>query len=251
MVFALPAFLWVGFAASRNMPALTRRDWLVVTALGLLGYYGASILDFLGLKYISAGLERLILFTYPTLTLLFGVVLHGRAITRREGLALALCYAGIAAAFAHDLKFTGDSTTVWIGGGFVFASSVSYALYLSGSVGMIVRLGAARFTALAMLVSTAATAGHFFATQPLTALVQPWQVYALGAAMGVFSTVLPVFAQSAAIRRVGAGRSTLVGMIGPLLTILFAWLLLDEGFSSAQMLGVALVVAGIAAVSRR
>lgn len=116
---------------------------------------------------------------------------------------------------------------------------------------MIAKLGAARFTALAMLVSTAATAGHFLATQPLTALIQPWPVYALGAAMGLFCTVLPVFAQSAAIRRVGSGQAALVGMVGPLLTIVFAWLLLDEGFSTAQMIGVALVIAGVAAVSRR
>ena len=251
MAFALPVFLWVGFSASRNAPALSWRDWLVVAVLGVLGYYGASILDFLGLKYISAGLERLILFTYPTLTLLFGVLLHGRAISRREGLALGLCYAGIAAAFVHDLQFAGDTAVVWIGGGFVFASSVSYALYLSGSAGMIAKLGAARFTALAMLVSTAATGGHFLATQPLAALVQPWPVYALGAAMGIFSTVLPVFAQSAAIRRIGSGQAALVGMVGPLLTIVFAWLLLDEGFSTAQMVGVALVIAGVAAVSRR
>jgi drug/metabolite transporter (DMT)-like permease len=251
MAFALPAFLWVGFTASRNAPALSRRDWLAVALLGVLGYYGASILDFLGLKYISAGLERLILFTYPTLTLLFGVVLHGRAISRREAVALTLCYAGISAAFVHDLQFTDDTAAVWIGGGFVFASSVSYALYLSGSAGMIVKLGAARFTALAMLVSTAATGGHFLATQPLTALVQPWPVYALGAAMGLFCTVLPVFAQSAAIRRIGSGQAALVGMVGPLLTIVFAWLLLNEGFSTAQMVGVALVVAGVAAVSRR
>lgn len=251
MAFALPVFLWVGYSASRNAPALNRRDWLAVAVLGGLGYYGASILDFVGLKYISAGLERLILFTYPTLTLLFGVVLHGRAITRREGLALALCYAGIAAAFAHDLQFAGDAAVVWIGGGFVFASSISYALYLSGSGGMIVRLGAARFTALAMLASTVATGGHFLATQPLAALVQPWPVYALGAAMGLFCTVLPVFAQSAAIRRIGSGPAALVGMVGPLLTIVFAWLLLGEGFSTAQMLGVALVIAGVAAVSRR
>lgn len=251
MVFALPVFLWVGFSASRNAPALTRRDWLAVALLGVLGYYGASILDFLGLKYISAGLERLILFTYPTLTLLFGVVLHGHSVSQREAVALALCYAGIAAAFAHDLQLTGGSSAVWIGGGFVFASSVSYALYLSGSAGMIARLGAARFTALAMLVSTAATGGHFLATQPLAALVQPWPVYALGAGMGLFSTVLPVFAQSGAIRRIGSGQAALVGMVGPLLTIVFAWLLLDEGFSVAQMAGVALVVAGVAAVSRR
>ena len=251
MAFALPAFLWVGFSASWNAPALSRRDWCMVTLLGVLGYYGASILDFIGLKYISAGLERLILFTYPTLTLLFGAALHGRAISRREGLALVLCYAGITAAFLHDLEFAGDVSTVWIGGAFVFASSVSYSLYLSGSAGMIAKLGSARFAALAMLVSTVATAVHFLATQPMVSLVQPWPVYALGAAMGLFSTVLPVFALSAAIRHIGSGHAALVGMVGPLLTIVFAWLLLDEGFSTTQMAGVALVVAGVATVSRR
>ena len=251
MAFALPVFLWVGFSASRNMPALSLRDWLAVAVLGVLGYYGASILDFLGLKYISAGLERLILFTYPMLTLLLGMALHGRAITRREGLALALGYAGIAAAFAHDLQFAGDPAAVWIGGSFVLASSACYALYLSGSAGMIAKLGAARFTALAMLVSTAAIGGHFLGTQPLSALVQPWQVYALGATMGVFSTVLPVFSLSAAIRRIGSGQVALVGMVGPLLTVVFAWLLLDEGFSVAQLTGTALVIAGVATVSRR
>lgn len=251
MAFALPAFLWVGFGASSNAPGLGLRDWTAVVVLGLLGYYGASILDFHGLKYISAGLERLILFTYPTLTLLFGVLLHGQRVTRREGLALGLCYAGVAAAFAHDLSLASYTATVWIGGGFVFASSVSYALYLTGSAGMIAKLGAARCTALVMLAATAATGGHFLATQPLAALVQPWQVYALGAAMGLFCTVLPVFALSAAIRRVGSGQVALVGMLGPLLTIVFAWLLLDEGFSTAQMVGCGLVIAGIAAVSRK
>ena len=251
MAFALPAFLWVGLAASRNAPALSRQEWFMVAMLGALGYYGASILDFIGLKYISAGLERLILFTYPTLTMVFRAAFHGHAISRREVVALALCYAGIVAAFLHDLEFADNASAVWIGGGFVFASSVCYALYLSGSAGMIAKLGSARFAALAMLVSTAATGGHFLAVQPLSALVQPWPVYALGAAMGLFSTVVPVFALAAAIRRIGSGQAALVGMVGPLLTIFFAWLLLDEGFSTAQMVGVALVVAGVAAVSRR
>lgn len=116
---------------------------------------------------------------------------------------------------------------------------------------MIAKLGAARFTALAMLVSTAVIGGHFLATQPFAALIQPWQVYALGAAMGALCTVLPVFAQSAAIRRIGSGQAALTGMVGPLLTIVLAWLLLDEGFSTAQMIGVALVISGVAAVSRR
>lgn len=251
MAFALPVFAWVGFSASRSLPSLTRRDWATVIVLGLFGYYGASILDFLGLQYISAGLERLILFTYPTLTLLFGAALHGRPISRRQWAALTLCYLGIAAAFAHDLRLSEDAAAAWLGGSLVLGSAVSYAIYLTGSGGMIARLGTGRFTALAMLVSTAAIFGQFALTRPLSALVQPWPVYAYGLAMGALSTVLPVFAQSAAIRRIGSGEAALIGMVGPLLTIFFAWLLLDEGFSLWQMVGTALVIAGVATVSRR
>ena len=122
MVFSLPAFLWVGFAASRSAPPLTRNDWGMLGALGLLGYYGASILDFLGLQYISAALERLILFTYPTLTVLIGVLFMGKSLARREVAALLLSYAGIALAFAHDLHVAGEMVTVLTGVALVFGS---------------------------------------------------------------------------------------------------------------------------------
>ena len=251
MVFSLPVFLWVGFTASRSAPPLTWREGLSVTLLGLLGYYGASILDFLGLQYISAGLERLILFTYPTLTVLIGVLFMGRTLSRREVAALSLSYTGIALAFAHDLQLVADSSTVWLGVALVFASSLSYALYLSGSAAAIERLGAARFTALAMLVSTAATQAHFLASEPLSAWVQPMPVYAYGLAMAVFSTVLPVFMQSAAIRRIGPSKAVLIGTLGPVLTIFFGWWLLDEPLSLSQMGGTALVLTGVWLVSRK
>ncbi len=252
MAFALPIFLWVGIHASRSAPDLSGRDWLVVFLLGSVGYYGASILDFLGLQYISAGLERLILFTYPTITLLLGVLMYQQRITRRQVGATLLCYAGIAAAFVHDLRIAGDMSVVWLGGALVFASSVCYALYLSGSAGMIARLGTARFTALALLVSSAMVFAQYFATHPAATLIaQPAPVYFYALGMGLLSTAMPVFAQSAAVRRLGSGESALVSMVGPLLTIVFAALLLDEGFSLAQMVGVVLVLAGIASLGRR
>lgn len=251
MIFSLPAFLWAGVMASRaSVEPLTRGDWARLVALGLTGYYGASILDFLGLQYVSAGLERLILFTYPTLTLLLGVIFQGRAMGRREVLATVLSYAGIGFAFAHDLQL-GSSRDVWLGGALVLASSLSYALYLAGSGAMIQRLGAMRFTALAMLVSTAAALLHFFLTQPPSALAQPSPVYFYAAMMALVSTVLPVFAQSAAIRAISAGRAALVGMVGPLLTIGFGWGLLGEAISLPQAAGAALVLAGVALISRR
>ncbi len=251
MVFSLPAFLWIGFAASRSAPSLTRRDWATLTVLGLLGYYGASILDFLGLQYISAGLERLILFTYPTLTVLIGVLFMGKALSRRQVGSLLLSYAGIGLAFAHDLELAGDSAQVLLGVALVFGSSLSYALYLSGSGAAIERLGAARFTALALLVSTAATEIHFFATQPLSALRQPLPIYAYGLAMAIFSTVLPVFMQSVAIRRIGSAKAVLIGTLGPVLTIFFGWCLLGEPLSLAQLAGATLVLAGVWLIGRK
>lgn len=251
MIFALPVFAWVGFQSSRDLAPLSRRDWLLLIALGLLGYYGASILDFIGLRYITAGLERLILFTYPTLTILIGVLFMGKTASRREIGALALSYAGIGLAFAHDLQLAGEMNTVLIGAAFVFGSSVSYAFYQAGSEPVIQRLGAARFTALALLVSTVATLLHFLATQPARALVQPVPVYAYAISMALFSTVLPVFMSSAAIRRIGAAQTVLIGTIGPMLTIFFGWWLLEEPLSLAQIAGAGLVLAGVLLISRR
>ena len=250
MGFALPVFLWVGLAEHKAGAALSRQDWGKLFLLGCLGYYGASILDFWGLAYISAGLERLILFTYPTLTILIGVLFQGKAFTRREGVAIALCYTGIGFAFLHDLNL-GDTRSVLIGGALVFASSVSYAFYLSGSGPMIARLGAMRFAALAMLFSSAVTLIHFLAVQPLTAFIQPLPVYGWALAMALFATVIPVFALSAAIRRIGAGPASLFGMVGPILTIGFGWWLLGEPISIEQSIGAIFVVLGILIVSRR
>jgi drug/metabolite transporter (DMT)-like permease len=250
MAFSLPFFLWVGLRESRSAAPLSRRDGAAIVVLGLLGYYGASILDFLSLQYITAGLERLILFTYPTLTLLLGALFYGHRVGRREWGAVALCYLGIAAAFAHDLDISAGSAAVWIGSGLVFSSSLSYAFYLAGSGPMLVRIGVARFTALAMLVSTAATFGHFLATEPLTALVQPAPVYAYALAMALLSTVIPVFAQSAAIRRMGSGRAALIGTVGPLMTIALGWWWLGEAISAWQLAGMTLVVGGVVLVSR-
>ena len=251
MLFALPVFVWVAWQSNRQAAPLSRRDGLILAALGMLGYYGASIFDFLGLQYISAGLERLILFTYPTLTLLIGVLFMGKSIKPREAGALLLTYLGIGLAFVHDLEFSGEKDAVLIGGLFVFASSLTYAMYLSGSAPMIKRVGAARFTALTIIVSTLATLLHFVIAQPISALNQPLPVYAYSAAMAIFSTVLPVFMLSAAIRRIGASTTALIGTLGPVLTVFLSWWLLDEPLSLAQIVGTGLVLAGVLVVSRR
>lgn len=251
MLFAAPAFTIAALKANHSDP-LSASDWLGLIGVGLAGYYGASILDFLGLQYISAGLERLILFTYPSLTLLLGIVFLGKRFGAREITALVLTYIGVAAAFAHDLTLTGDSGTVWIGAGLVFASSLSYAVYLVGGGQLIVRLGSARFTALAMAISTGATVLHFAVARPWAEILgQPWQIYALAGSMAIFSTVIPVFMQSAAIKYIGAARASMVGMLGPVATIFMGWAILDEGLSVWQFLGALLVIGGIALLGRK
>lgn len=250
MLLSLPVFVWVAWRSGRGAAVLTRRDWLLLTTLGVLGYYGSSLLDFAGLQYISAGLERLVLFTYPTLTLLLAMLLHGRPLRRRELLSLLFTYAGIGLAFAHDLQFSGETRNVIVGGLLVFASSLAFALYLTGSSAMIRRLGSMRFTALAMLVSTAASMLHFVAVRPLTDYLLPSRMYGYVAGIVVVSTVLPIFMQSASIARIGAGRSALIGTIGPVLTIAFSWWLLSEPISLEQVLGTVLVLVGVVLVSR-
>lgn len=251
MLFSLPAFLWVGWREGRSAAPLTPRQIGALVLLGLLGYYGASLFDFIGLQYISAGLERLILFTYPTLTLLFGVWFQGHRVSALQVVAIALTYLGIGIAVMHDLNISTDFSVVLIGGGFVFVSAICYAAYTAGAAPMIARLGSARFAALAMMVSTAGTLVHFVIAEPLLALVQPWQVYALSMGMALFSTVMPVFMQTAAIKRLGSAQAALMSTLGPPLTIVFGALVLREPMSLEQALGAVLVVSGVVLVGRK
>ncbi len=251
MLFAAPVFGIAALRTRRSEP-LSHWQWTTLGGVGLAGYYGASILDFWGLQYISAGLERLILFTYPSLTILFGVAFFGKRFGARDFGALLLTYLGIAVAFAHDLSVVSDVGRVWIGAGLVFASSVAYAIYLVGSGQLIARLGSSRFTAMAMVVATVATLIHFAITRPLSDLItQRWEIYTLAAGMALFSTVIPVFMQSAAIKYIGAARTSMVGMLGPVATILLGWAILDEVLSAWQFIGALLVIAGVMQIGRR
>ncbi|KAB2926661.1 MAG: DMT family transporter [Candidatus Contendobacter sp.] len=252
MAFSLPFFIAMGWmSAHRATRRLTPHDGAWLFGLGLLGYYLASYLDFLGLHYISAALERLILFVYPTLVVLLSALWLGQPLTRRALGALALCYAGIALAVAHDLRLAGTARDLALGGALVFGSALSYALYLLGSGRVVGRLGALRVTALASLIACGLGIGQFLLLRPLAALAQPWPVYGLALAMALFSTVLPVWAVSEAIRRIGAGPVALTGSLGPIVTLLLAWLLLDEALGGAQLIGAALVITGVMVIARR
>jgi len=250
MLFALPFFLALAWQTRASGARLSAGDWLRLGWLGLTGYYLASILDFWGLAYITAGLERLILFTYPTLVVVIGAWLGRRRVARREGLALALSYAGIALAFASDLRLSTDRAALLLGSGLVFGSAVAYALYLLASGATIARVGARRTAAYAMLISTGLVLAQFVVTQPLAALRQPLSIYGLALAMAVFSTVLPSVLLAEAIKRSGAGRVALIGSAGPIITIYLGVVALGEPATGVQLVGAALVLAGVLLVTR-
>lgn len=248
MLLSLPFFLIVAAWLQRTEPlAMGRRDWVSVVGLGMLGYYLASLLDFLGLEHVSAGLERLVLFLYPTLVVIITALVFRRPVGRREAAALALSYGGIALVFLLDVSSHGDD--VPFGTLLVFGSALAYAVYLVGSGEVLRRLGAMRFTAYAMTVACGASVAQFLATEPLETLRQPPPVYALALAMALLSTVMPAFLLSAGIRRVGARSASLIGATGPVATIFLAALFLGEPITVAQLAGTALVMTGVLAVS--
>lgn len=249
MLFSAPFFLVVALrhAGQKTVAPLLGKDYLALLALGLLGYYLSSLFDFIGLQYISAGLERLILFLYPTFVVLMSAVLLGKAFGRKEVVALVLSYAGIGVVFRDELSI--QSEHLLLGAGFVVASTLTYSAYLIGAGETIARIGASRFTAYAMLVACAATVLQFALTHPPQALLLSMRLYQLSMVMAVVSTVLPVFMLSVAIRRIGSGHASLVGMLGPVSTLFMAEYFLGEQLTLTQIAGAALVMIGVFSLS--
>ena len=223
-------------------------DHMRLIFIGLLGYYAASYLDFLGLQYVTAALERLILYLSPTLVVVLSSFVLRKHFGRYEWGALALCYGGILLVFWHDASLEGGQ--VLLGSGLVFASAVCYAIYLIMSGELVQRLGAIRLTAYAMCVSSFAVFAQFAVLNPISALRQPQAVYGLSLLNALLCTVLPVFATMLAVERIGAGRASMASMIGPVSTIALAYLFLDERISVWQLAGTALVLTGIYVLTR-
>lgn len=249
LLLVLPLLLMFRVFQTQHGNPLSRQDkgWLIM--LGLLGYYLSSLLDFLGLETVSASVERMILCLYPTLTVLFSALLTRSPISRTTCKALLLCYSGMALVLIPDLQ---TAEAQWQGVLLIAASTLTYALYLTWSPSVIHRVGSMRFTELALGVSAIAMFLHFAVTRsPQALLTQPLQVWGYGLAMALFSTVLPLYALSAAMVRIGAGKTAIIGSLGPVLTIIMSMQLLDEWLSPLQLCGVILVLAGIWQVGKR
>ena len=248
MLFALPIFAVMAWWASRGKAALTRKDWLGVLWLGFTGYYLASFLDFAGLAYISASLERLILYLNPTLVLLLGLVLYRRRISAPQIMGMAISYSGVVLVFGHEITLLGPEAA-W-GALLVFLSAVSYALYLVYSGEMVKRLGALRLVGLATTVACLCCILQFLLLRPLSAAVVAPEVIWLSVLNATLCTAAPVLMVMMAIERIGASLAAQTGMVGPMSTILMGVLILGEPFTAWVAAGTVLVIAGIFVFSR-
>ena len=251
MMLALPFFAAIAWWLRGQQPRLGARDWAGVVALGFIGYYAASFLDFIGLQYVGAGVGRLVLFLYPTLVLLLSFLFLAKPASRREVLALVLSYAGIALVLSNQVDTTPEGRLFVLGVLLVFASALCYAVYLVAGSQMVKRVGSMRFTAFTMVVATVPAAAQFLVLEPVFALELPAAVWWYAAIMASFSTVLPVFLQAEALKRIGANRFALIGAVGPVSVALTSALGLDEPFTWRQAAGGLLVIAGVLLVTLR
>jgi drug/metabolite transporter (DMT)-like permease len=248
MLFALPLFLALAWWAGRGKPPLTRRDLAVVCGLGFCGYYLASFLDFAGLQYISASLERLILYLNPTIVLFLGAVLFKRRVQPRQLLALAVSYGGVLLVFGHEANLSGRDTL--LGAALVFGSAVAYAVYLVYSGAEVQRLGALRLTGWATSVACVLCILQFVLLRPLDAALVAPTVLWLSVLNATLCTFAPVIMVMMAIERVGATLTAQTGMIGPLSTIAMGVLVLGEPFNAWIVAGTGLVLTGVWLLAR-
>ena len=249
MLFALPIFAAMAWWASRGKPPLSGRDWLGVAGLGFSGYYLSSFLDFAGLQYITASLERLILYLSPTLVLLLSWVLYRKKFRSAQLIGMAISYCGVVLVFGHELRLDGGQTA--FGAALVFASAVTYAVYLVYSGQLVQRLGSLRLVGLATSVACLCCLLQFALLRPLGAALEVApQVIWLSVLNATLCTAVPVLMVMMAIERIGPTLSAQTGMVGPISTILMGVLILGEPFTAWIAAGTVLVIAGVFVVSR-
>ena len=252
MLFALPFYIVIAFISSKqkNEYQLTRKDFQSILLLGIAGYYLASFLDFQGLQYISASLERLMLFTYPTIVVLIGVFFFKEKITRNQIIALVLTYIGIAIVFLGNEDSSITSSNLVLGSVYVLGCAISYSIYLVGSGQIIPKLGTWKYTSYVLIVACVFVILHYLiANQGIGNLDFPREVYIYAFLMATISTVIPTLLISEGIRLIGASNASIVGSVGPVSTIILAYIFLGERLTLIQMLGGVLVLGGVLLIS--
>ncbi|MDF2192468.1 DMT family transporter [Paraflavitalea sp. CAU 1676] len=247
MVFSLPFYSGAAWAVSRkkdNIP-LTKRQWTYVLVLGLFGYYLSSLFDFVGLQYISAGLERLILFLYPTFAVLINTFVFKQPIHRMQKIALLLTYIGIGLAYFGELRIDTHNPNFYFGSFLIFLCAITYSIYIAGSGYVIPKVGATKFTAYAMLAATAGIFIHFLIAGSFSALQQGADLWMYGLLLAIFATVIPSFLISLGMKKIGSNNVAIISSIGPVSTILQAYFILGESIFMEQIAGTVLVIIGV------
>lgn len=245
--FYLVVLLWLLYKTQVTRPS--KPDLLAIFVLGAISYYLSSYFDMQGLNYISAQLERLLLYTYPIMTALLAWLLFGETITRRIIIALVLTYSGVLLLYTYEANLGG--TNVRLGVLLVTISALTFAVYLVYSKRVLNRVVSPLFTSIAMLAATACVVIHFLLTHPLNALWVNSTAWFYALLLGLFSTVLPSFMLTEAVARIGAARTSIMGTVGPMITILLAVVFLGEPFGWAHLVGMLLVIFGVGLLSKK
>lgn len=254
MIFSLPFFVISALYASASATNVrfTGKQWIAVAFIGCLGYYVSSLLDFVGLQYISAGIERLILFIYPTLVLLMSSVIFKQHISKIQWLAVGITYLGLLLAFYGEVDLNQEGNGNFLFGSvMIFTCAITYAAYIVGSGKLIPIIGAAKFNSYAMSFACIAVLIHFFTTSNQSLFSFSVEAYLYSACMAILSTVVPSYLISEGIKRIGSDNVAIVGSIGPVSTIVQAYYFLGEPFLALQIVGTALVLAGVLIVGRK
>jgi drug/metabolite transporter (DMT)-like permease len=254
MIFSLPFFVVSAIVSSSQSDNVkfTTKQWMYVAFIGCIGYYVSSLLDFLGLQYVSAGIERLILFIYPTLVLLMSTFIFGGKINKYQWIAVAITYAGLLLAFFSEASFQGrQSSDFYLGSVLIFMCAITYAIYIVGSGKLIPKVGASKFNSYAMSFACIAVLIHFSITSGQSLLNFSTPVYVYSICMALFSTVIPSYLVTAGIKRIGSDNAAIVGSIGPISTILQAYIFLYEPIAVMQILGTILVLVGVLLIGKK
>ncbi len=246
MLFALPFYLIIALylAARRDNVPLTRRQWLVISGLGILSYYVSSMFDFLGLQYVTASVERLILYTYPTIVLLLSAIFLQKKITRNQYIALGIAYAGLLLVFAAEINL-GAQRNLWLGAGLIFFCAITYAIYTVLTGEYVHKVGSAKFTTYAVLGATVPGLIQSYLYNGFDLFHYPTEVYYLSGWIAVIATVIPTFLLVEGIRMVGANMSGLIGLVGPVSVIALGYVFLGEPITTLQLIGTAVVLLGV------
>ena len=253
MIFSLPFFVVSAGVASSKIDNVrfTWKQWLGVAVIGCLGYYVSSLLDFIGLQYVSAGIERLILFIYPTMVLLMSAIVFKKRIKSIQWLAVLITYGGLLMAFVSEANLgASQNKNFYLGSALIFACAITYAMYIVGSGRLIPSIGAAKFNSYAMSFACVAVLIHFFLTSDKSLLRLPAEVYAYAGAMALLSTVIPSYLVTEGIKRIGSDNAAIVGSVGPVSTIIQAYFFLYEPILALQIAGTIFILAGVLLISR-